>query len=354
VNRVGLAVHPWNVRLAETLARSLDRLPHAFLLAGPSGLGKTLFAEWLGQLLLCDEPQPDGGYCGRCRGCRLVRAGSHADLHVVRPEAVYLKDDSLLSRYALRYPPVDKSKDSKESQAIRVDQIRSVIETSQGRPHTARRRILILSPADRMNINAANALLKLLEEPPPDSHLILTADSPMRLPATIRSRCVRVDFRIPEPGVALAWMREQGVSGSVAPELLALSGGAPIEAIQLEKSGFLEARDRLIADLENLLKGKTDVVSCATQWRDLGAERCLRWFQGWLADLAVPASAALHNPGVHARLQVVQKRLHLKKLFMLADLVGQSRSRLGGALDEQLVLEETLIRWTELQTIPIS
>lgn len=354
MNSVDPVVHPWNAKQAETMARAVDQLPHALLLAGPPGLGKNRFAEWLSQMLLCEQLQPHGRVCGRCQSCRLVHAGSHADLHVVQPEAVYKNSDSLLARYALRYPPEDKSKEGKESRAIRIDQIRSLIEASQGRPHLARCRVLVLSPADDMNVNAANALLKLLEEPPPDSYFILVADRPMRLPATIRSRCVPIDFRPPDAEQAVAWLTGQGMAAAVATELLALTGGAPLEAADLAKSGFLEEREQLITELENLLAGKADAVACASLWKERGTDRCLRWLQGWLADLVHPGPKGLHNPGMVLRLQALQKRLHLNQLFVLAELVGQHRRRLGGTLDEQLLLEELLIRWTELQTITTS
>ncbi len=347
-------VHPWNTKQAETLVRSLQQLPHAILLAGAPGLGKNAFAEWLSGLLLCEQPDASGRACNRCQGCRLLASGSHADLHVVQPESLYKNSDSLLARYAFRYPPEDKGKDSKDSTVIRIDQVRALIESSHGRPHIARQRVMVLNPADRMNMNAANALLKLLEEPPPDSHLVLVADHLARLPATIRSRCVRIDFHVPDTAAAVNWMTAQGVSAQSATELLALAGGAPLAALNLGKTGFLAERDQLVSDLENLLDGKADPVGCATRWKERGAERCLHWLQGWLADLASPNSGSRHNPGVQARLQTLKKRLHLKQLFLLTDVLGQSRSRLGGALDEQLLLEEVLIRWTELQTTSTS
>lgn len=347
-------VHPWNTRQAEALRRSMQQLPHAILLAGAPGLGKHAFAEWLSGLLLCEQPDASGLACNRCQGCRLRASGSHADLHVVQPESLYKNSDSLLARYALRYPPEDKGKDSKDSTAIRIDQIRALIESSHGRPQIARQRVMVLSPADRMNMNAANALLKLLEEPPPDSHLVLVADRLARLPATIRSRCVRIDFHVPETAMAVNWLVSQGVSAPSASELLALAGGAPLEALSLGKTGFLTDRDRLVSDLENLLDGKADPVGCAARWKEQGAERCLRWLQGWLADLVRPSSGPRHNPGAQARLQTLKKRLHLKQLFLLADVLGRSRGSLGGTLDEQLLLEEVLICWTELQTTPTS
>jgi DNA polymerase-3 subunit delta' len=362
-------VHPWNAAKAAALARDRKRLPHALLLAGPAGLGKNALAAWLAQFLLCAQPAADGQPCGRCQGCRLFAAGSHPDLHAVQPEAIYKASDvqgrtsaagtggagaadALIARYALRYPPADKGKDSKDSSVIRIDQIRSLIENAQTRPQIAACKVMLLSPADTLNVNAANSLLKLLEEPPPDSYLVLVADRPARLPATIRSRCTRVDFHAPAQDTALAWLRSRGLSEFDAGLLLGLAGGAPLAAQLLAESDFLAQRAALLDDMERLVGGQADPLACAARWKALGAERCLLWLQGWLSDLIRTAMRTgpgrLHNPDVQTRLQALEKRLDLKQLFRFAEGVAQGRALLGGPLDEQLLLEDTLIRWTEL------
>lgn len=347
-------MHPWNHDKARRLARDRTRLPHALLLAGEQGLGKNAFAEWLARLLLCARPQDDQP-CGQCQSCTLFDAGSHPDLHVVQPEAVYKTSAARLAQYALRYPPEDKSKESKDSTVIRIDQIRALIEASQTRPQIAAHKVLILSPADTLNMNAANSLLKLLEEPPPDSYLLLIADRPALLPATIRSRCARVDFHVPETELARTWLVSQGVAAGDAGLALVLAGGAPLAAQLLAESGFPGERATLHADLEALATGRGDPLACATRWKALGTERCLRWLQGWLADLAALASHAgpaanLRNPDLATRLQGLEKRLHLNQLFRFADAVARNRRLLGGSLDEQLILEDTLIHWTELHS----
>lgn len=335
------------------LARDRERQAHALLLAGPKGLGKNAFAEWLAQFLLCAQPQTDGQPCDRCQNCALFVAGSHPDLHVVQPESVYKSTAGRLAQYALRYPPEDKSRESKDSTVIRIDQIRALIESIQSRPQIAQRKVVVLSPADSMNVNAANSLLKLLEEPPPDSHLILVADRPTRLPATIRSRCTRLDFHAPDPATARAWLELQGVPAAVVDVLLALAGGAPLAARDLGESGFLGERAGLLVDLERIAAGQGDVLACATRWKSLGAERCLLWLQGWLADLTALELCVeplhLRNPDLRARLQAPEKRLNLNQLLRFADAVANNRQLLGGPLDEQLVLEDTLIHWTELR-----
>jgi len=344
--------HPWNKAKAASFVHDRKRLPHAMLFAGPKGLGKNALATWLAQFLFCADPSAEGAACGHCQGCRLFAAGSHPDLHVVQPEAIYKSSDTLMAQYALRYPPAEKSKESKDSVMIRIDQIRSLIEAAQTRPQIGACTVMLLSPADSMNVNAANSLLKLLEEPPADSYLILVADRPARLPATINSRCAHMEFRVPPAEDALAWLQTQELSDANARVLLDLAGGAPLAALTLAESGFLDQRKVLLVDLEKLASGQDDPLACAMRWKPLGAERCLLWLQGWLSDLIVTAmqagAARLHNPDLGSHLQAIEKRLDLKQLFLFSDGVARGRSLLGGPLDEQLLLEDMLIRWTEL------
>lgn len=345
-------LHPWNEAKAAAFRRDRARLPHALLFAGPKGVGKNAFAAALAQQLFCASPLADGKPCGHCQGCRLFAAGTHPDLHVVQPEAIYKSSGTLMAQYALRYPPAEKSKESKDSSVIRVDQIRSLIEAAQTRPQIGACTVMLLSPADSMNVNAANSLLKLLEEPPPDSYLVLVADRPARLPATIRSRCARLEFQTPPPDTALAWLQTQNLTSGEGRLLLDLAGGAPLAALALAESGFLDQRKALLEDMEKLASGEGDPLACATRWKPLGAERCLLWLQGWVSDLIITAmqvsTARLHNPDMGSRLQALEKRLDLKQLFQFSEGLARDRSLLGGPLDEQLLLEDILIRWTEL------
>lgn len=345
-------VHPWNRVKAKSLTRDRVRLPHALLMCGPKGVGKNALAQWLAQCLLCSQSNGEGDACGQCHNCRLFSAGSHPDLHVVQPEAIYKASEDLLSQYAQRYAPVDKSKESKDSTVIRIDQIRSLIENALTRPQIGACKLLLLSPADSMNVNAANSLLKLLEEPPADSYLVLIADRPVRLPATIRSRCSRIDVSIPPRPLALAWLAGQGLAEPQAHLLLDLAGGAPMAAHALAQSDFLAQRASMLEDMEKLAGGQIDPLTCAARWKTLGAERCLLWMQGYLSDLVGAGLGGgighLYNPDSEPRLQALEKRLDLKQLFQFADVVGRNRALLGGPLDEQLMLEDTLIRWTQL------
>ncbi len=345
------APFPWQQEAWSALAGRLDRLAHALLLAGPEGLGKNAFTERLAQLLLCMAPVA-GTACGRCQSCQLLAAGSHPDLHVVQPEGVYKNTDSLLARYAVRYPPENKSRDSKESTAIRIDQVRALIDVSHRRPLIAGRKILILSPADALNLNAANSLLKLLEEPSPDSHLLLVSAQPTRLPATVRSRCAPVPFRPPARDQGLAWLTSQALAPAQAQVLLDLAGGAPLRALALAQGDFLDRREQLLQDLEALAAGRAEPTACGARWKALGAGLALGWWQTCLADLIRLAFGAgaeeTSNRDLAARLHALGKGLNLKQLFDSLEAVSAGRNLLGGPLDELLLLEDLLIRWFQM------
>jgi len=346
-----LNLYPWIQDVASSLMRGRANLPHALLLSGPPGLGKTEFGMWLAGMLICESPVALAP-CGQCLQCQLFRSVSHPDLHVVAPENIFKNGDSLFARYAVRYSPEDKSRESRESTVIRIDQVRALIEACQKRPQSARCKVFLISPAEMLNINAANSLLKILEEPPADSVFVLVSHQPDRLPATIISRCVRVSVSIPDTKSARSWLTKKGVMPDVAAIALAQCGGAPLAAEALIETGFIEQRQALINDLDSLLNGSGDPVSCASRWKSLGARGCLTWFMGYLADLASILAGGseqlLRNPDKVDQLQGLKNRLNLFQIMSFMRVVGVNRSLLNGSLDEQLILDETLIRWTEL------
>lgn len=302
-----------------------QRLPHALLLAGPAGLGKNTFGLHLAQGLLCAQPAPSGA-CGDCHGCRLYRAGSHPDLALIGP----LED----------------------GKAILVDQIRALGEFLHLTPHIAARKVVVLTPAEAMNLNAANALLKLLEEPPAGSYLILIATRLSRLPATLRSRCTRVEFHRPSQDQGLAWLHTQWPNPGEAELLLELAQGAPLRALELAKSDYLQQRLQLMDDIQALSTGKTDPLACAARWKTLGAGSCLTWLEGWIGSLIklsmAPGGETRVDATAKERLQALQKQLNLKHLFQFLERVVESKNLLSGPLDELLLLEDLLIRWTRL------
>lgn len=299
-------VYPWHASNWSALTRDLARLPHALLLHGQEGLGKHAFAVRLAQGLLCGQPGADVVACGRCKGCLLFAAGTHPDLSVIEP----LEDSAIIT----------------------VDQVRALGDFLGLRPHTATRKVVILSPADAMNQNAANALLKLLEEPPLGSVLLLVTARLTRLPATVRSRCALMAFRPPEKPAALAWLAKHGVSDAERP--LDLAGGAPLLALALTESNALPEHEQVARDLEAFLAGRGEPLGCAARWKTLGAERSLRWAQDYLAKRI--RQEMIEDPKTFIRKS--------SYLFTLLDVISEARQLVATPLDGTLLLEDVLIR----------
>ncbi len=325
-------LYPWTRPQAQRVLQGIDRLPHAFLLNGPRGLGKAQFAALLSVVLSCKRPDlANATACGTCQNCRLLAAGNHPDVRWVAP--------------------------LEEGKAITIDEIRELADLLQLRPHIGQRKIVIISPAEAMNSNAANSLLKVLEEPPSDSLLLLVTADPTRLPATVRSRCQRLTFTTPERRVALEWIQATaGLPGEQAQVLLDLAGGATLRALELTHNDFLNVRGELLSDVENLAQKRADPLACAARWKAHGARLCLDWLQGGIMDLirigAAPRCEGIVNRDVRERLHVLQKRLDLKQLFRFLETVSDSRNLAGGPLDDLLLLEDVLIRWTRLAQHP--
>jgi DNA polymerase III subunit delta' len=217
---------PWlRAGIDDVLARQRG---HALLLHGAPGDGALEFALTLAQAWLCegaDASRP----CGRCTSCRFVQSKTHPDLNVRMPEEMAL---------ALGWP-VDVKEGRKPSRQIRIEEVRGAIDWIVTTPARGRAKVLVLYPAEVMNISAASALLKTLEEPPAGARVLICAAEPARLMATVRSRCQRVALPQPTAAQAAAWLEEQGVAD--APVLLRAAGGRPLDALAMHSSGTTAA-----------------------------------------------------------------------------------------------------------------
>ena len=223
---------PW-LRAPLTAALTASR-GHALLVHGATGVGARAFAFTLAQAWLCEARDAPGGAtgpCGRCGSCRLVQSRVHPDLTVLLPETL---------RRELDWPLPDDKPDSerKPSRQIRVDDVRLLIERSTRTSARGRGKVLLLHPAEALNAQAANALLKTLEEPAAGTRLLLTASDPALLLPTVRSRCQQLRLDAPPADIAVAWLRGQGVTNEAdALTLLSACSGRPLDALDWLQAG---------------------------------------------------------------------------------------------------------------------
>lgn len=218
---------PWQHSLAVQWLGERERFAHAWLIHGLPGIGKRSFALAAAAALLCEQPR-HAMACGSCQACRWVASGNHPDFRRVRPEAVALEEGEVAEESASQA----KKTPSRE---IRVEQMRALSGWFNTATHRGGWRVAVIYPAQAMNLITANALLKVLEEPPPQTVFLLTTDAPDRLLPTIVSRCRRLPLPVPALPEAQAWLQEQGVAEPAG--WLAAAGGAPLRARQLAQDG---------------------------------------------------------------------------------------------------------------------
>lgn len=258
-------MHPWNASVFESFRMRASSMPHALLLHGPKGVGKLQLAERLAQWLLCEAKDEPRKPCGACEGCRWYLGGNHPDFRRIEPEALAVQAESVEAEEGAASAPA-AGKKAKPSNEIKVDQVRELADFLNVVSHRAGRRVALVHPAEEMNANAANALLKGLEEPPGGAMFILVSHRPARLLPTIRSRCVAVPVAVPARDAALAWLQGEGVKD--AERWLAYAGGAPLRALEYRDNApaverllqAIRARTQIIIDDRHELEALAEAL----------------------------------------------------------------------------------------------
>jgi DNA polymerase-3 subunit delta' len=332
-----LPLYSWQRESAASLVVGRAHWPHALLLTGPQGIGKRALAHYLGQALLCEQPNPDGSPCGACASCSYVANGQHPDLRVIEP--LQYDDDGNAAR-------VD---------AIVVDRIRELIEFVQLTSHRRGAKLALIYPAETMNTQAANALLKTLEEPPAGTHLLLVSHQPGRLPATILSRCQIVRAPRPAREEATAWLAGEGIEA--AARVLAQAGGAPLLALGLAEPAVQREAQVLLAELarpERLspVSVGARLDAAARDERKSRLADAVYWLLTWTADLAAVSGGG--EPRFHPEHADALRRLATRvaklPLFRYYQSLLRQRGLLGHPLQPRLVVESLLFEYRLLFT----
>lgn len=222
---------PW---LQRQLNHLMSQSGHAWLLQGPSGLGQFELAYALAKTWLCESPTATGA-CGKCKSCHSLEVHTHADFMALIPETVALERSWPLTETVQKELADKKRKPSKD---IRVESARDMVQFSQRTASSAKGKVVLVFPAERMNHITANALLKTLEEPPAGFRFVLATGAGDDLLPTIKSRCLAHRLEFPMQDEAMAWLQTQGLNTTDARVLLKASGSRPFDALELIHRGL--------------------------------------------------------------------------------------------------------------------
>jgi DNA polymerase-3 subunit delta' len=284
------------------------RVPHAVLVAGPVGVGKRDAARWMARTALGMKRSEVPEY-GK-------DPPEHPDLRWIQP-------------------PEDK-------EAIGIEQIRELVDDLSLTSFEGGGKVAVIEPANAMTVNAANSLLKTLEEPPGDALLILLVDRVGKLPATIFSRCQRIDIAPPPEDVALGWL-DRLQPGANWAEALRVAGGAPLAAIRALEE--LETSASLGRDLNTLGRGEGSAIETANRWAKLEPRFVLNWLSQQLKMAIISRSAGRENAAGLAIEESVLQRMDTRNLFCYLDIINRLRGQPGGSYNVQLTFESLLIDW---------
>ncbi|MFF7706818.1 DNA polymerase III subunit delta' [Pseudomonas sp. NPDC007930] len=319
--------YPWQASLWQQLAGRRQHA-HAYLLHGPAGIGKRAMAERLLALLLCQQPALEA--CGHCKACLLLAAGTHPDAFILQPD--------------------------EPDKAIRVDQVREVVEFVSQTAQMAGRKVVLVEPVEAMNLNASNALLKSLEEPSGNTVLLLVSHQPSRLLPTIKSRCVQQACPLPSAAQSEQWLAGAlpEATAEERAELLVLAAGSPLVALRLQAEGAREQRALVVEGVKQLLKQQQGPSQLAESWGNVPLLMLFDWFCDWAQGILryqlTEDENGLGLSDMRKVLQYLAQKSPQGRVLETQDWVLQHRQKVLGKanLNRALLLEALLVRWAAL------
>lgn len=328
-----MSIYIWQNEVWQKLASMQERLPHALLLRGQAGTGKYDFAQHLAQSLLCLNRDAQGHACQACTSCSWFVQSHHPDYRLLTPEQESDNEDA------------PASATGKKSQ-ISVAQVRDLFGFLELTSHqSGGRRVVVIHPAEALNVASANALLKILEEPPAGVIFLLVSHQPQRLLPTILSRCQKIDMPVPQEQAALAWLQQNGVKDSA--HYLAYAGGSPLLALQMSA----ENNQQLEGLWQSLSKGsKLDPFAVAPLCAKQGMPAAVQALQKWVYDLVncrLTGEIRYHEQSRNA-LQGLAKSVDLSLLLELQRKLDQARKSATHPLNTELQLENLLLQYVQI------
>jgi DNA polymerase III subunit delta' len=346
---------PWHVTIAQQWLGARDRFAHAWLIHGLTGIGKREFAFAAAASLLCESPI-QGLACGKCLACGWVARGHHPDLKRIRPEALALEEgqDTDAEEEAGRSQDDASSREigtntkRAPSKDIRVEQIRALEPWFNNATHRGGWRVALIYPAEALTTISGNTLLKVLEEPPPNTVFLLVADAPDRLLPTLLSRCRRLPLATPTPDICEQWLNAQGVKN--ASQWLAAAGSAPLLAKrQAELQG--SPCPEWVIDILNAIDQQkpVDWSSLADQLAKLNPNSWLDPLQRLAIDLNLSHHqlACRYYPSMQSALSSIALRADAIQLSQLLVWLNDQKRLAGHPLNTKLFAQSVLQRLSQ-------
>lgn len=341
-------IYPWQQdawhKICQTIMHQAN-LPHALLIHGMRGIGKTHFARALGQTLLCEARLATGEACNTCQACHWFTHGNHPDFLLVRPSALEKSDEEHDKDQQTDHK--ENKTEKKSSQEIVLNQIKILTNAVSIASHRGRYKVAMIYPAESLNVYAANALLKTLEEPPGKTIFILVSDQLERVLPTILSRCQRLAMPIPNQKIAVDWLLAQQVA---APDvLLSQAGHAPLLALHLAQETAQLKNNKLL--LAGLAQGiDIDWLTLAEQFSKENLAQTISYIQRWGYDLLSLrfTSNIRYFPNYHASLNLLAQQIKTLKLLKFLDTLKNQQRYIHHPLNTKLVLETCLLDYQQL------
>ncbi|MBL8492026.1 MAG: DNA polymerase III subunit delta' [Rhodocyclaceae bacterium] len=334
----------WHAPAWDGLFAVPGTVPAAMLVAGEPGWGQDTFSQALAARLLCDDAQGSARTaCGACESCRWLAAGTHPDFRLVVPEADVEEAEA-------EEGTTPRKAEKKKSTQIRIEQIRALEDFVFTGSHRRGNRVIVLDPAEAMNLPAANSLLKILEEPPATVYFILSSSSWRRLLPTIISRCRRIAMPRPTREQAMAWLGAQG-TGKEAATLLPILGGAPVAVREWIEDGRAAAARTVVASLQ---EPENDPVMLAARWatlvkdqEGLNRENLVTLIQRWVHDLLLfrLSGQVRFMSGQPEAVEKAARGLSIPRLLACYNELLRIRAVSSHPLNAQLFLEDLAARF---------
>ena len=323
-----MTMFDWQLDSFRSLNRYKSRLPHAILIRSRVGMGSAEFATSFAQSLLCETPAIDDKACTKCAACNWFGRGNHPDFRLVQPDSMSASEDE------------ENQKKEKLSDQIRIEQIRALQDFLAVSTHRGGSKIVLIHPADTMNLNTQNALLKNLEEPPPETLFLLVTSHADRLLPTLRSRCVIFSLLPVNEKAAVQWLLNQGIEE--AGIALAAAGGAPVAALDSAKN----ERTRTLF-LEYLRDSTFDAIALADQSQSTTPVDIVTWLQHWSYDLLLArmTGGVRYNLRDQEAIVALSLKCDVEKIAAYWRHLARARNLVQHPLNPKLFVEDLLLQY---------